>query len=82
MSTQKNFTSALAETISDLAPASEMEKKPIKYIRLRLDLDVHEKLRNKAHEISMKSPKNYSLTDLINDILKKYIADLESFEDN
>ena len=90
--TKKNFSNSLAEAVSVLSEGKITEqdysvpekneklqkpdkKKPNK-ILLRIDPDVQAALQKEARKIAAEEDRNYSLTELINDILKKYLQEI------
>ena len=87
----KNFSNSLTEAIdvltegritetNFLTPKEQEElqkdkKKPNK-ILLRIDPDVQAALQKEARKIAAKEDRNYSLTELINDILKRHLQEI------
>ena len=79
MSKNKDFGS-LADTlgiltegkISDHPEKDKQKEKPLK-ILLRIDPEDHAALQKEARTIAAKEDRNYSLTELINDILKEHL---------
>ncbi len=89
--TKKNFSNSLAEAVNVLAEGKisepdfltpeeqeqlkKMQKKPNK-ILLRIDPDVQAALQKEARKIAAEEDRNYSLTELINDILKRHLQEI------
>lgn len=87
----KNFSNSLTEAIdvltegritetNFLTPKEQEElqkdkKKPNK-ILLRIDPDVQAALQKEARKIAAEEDRNYSLTELINDILKRHLQEI------
>ena len=88
MTQGKNFSNSIASAVGTLTegkiaePAAPeqnqtpevkpIQKKPNK-ILLRIDPDTQAALQKKARQIAADQDRNYSLTELINDILKSYV---------
>ena len=86
---KKDFTNSLAETLNVLSggqitesaapdtaaldPIPEPKEEEFVYIRLRMNKDVHAALQRTALNEAAGRGKRYSLTELINDILKNYL---------
>lgn len=82
---KKDFANALGQTIKDLTggkisepaaldPLPEPEKKEYVKIILRMEKDLHAALQQIALNQAAKKGVRYSLTELINDILKEYLS--------
>ena len=88
MTKNKNFSNSLASAIGTLTEGKiaepdfltpeekdqlqQIQKKPNK-ILLRIDPDLQAALQKEARQIAAVQDRNYSLTELINDILKEHL---------
>lgn len=81
---KKDFSNSLAETMNVLTagkisepaalePLPVPEKKEYVKIILRMEKDLHAALQQMALDRAAKNGARYSLTELINDILKEYL---------
>ena len=76
---KKDFSNSFAETLNVLSNGNITETEPVPEkkskvkILLRMDPDVHAALQKKARKIMAEENRNYSLTELINDILTAYL---------
>lgn len=88
MTKGKNFSNSLASAVGTLTkgmitdpvtsdPETPIELKPEKKefvkIVLRMDKEIHTALRKEARTIAAEEDRNYSLTELINDILTDHL---------
>ena len=84
MTKGKNFSNSIASAVGTLTegkitepatpePIQTPEKKEYVKIILRMDKDLHAALQQIALDKAAEMGKRYSLTELINDILKSYV---------
>ena len=78
MTKGKNFSNPIASAVGTLtegkiAEPAAPEKKDYVKIILRMDKDLHAALQQIALDKAAEMGRRYSLTELINDILKNYV---------